>query len=116
MQFSAMTMNMLFPTALPGPSSMKNGFGSRISSGLPFVLTYVVAMLEPTLAGVEARIRQCRVADSIGEPPPHAVVADEEREVAVSGLEVLRRHQRRVRGVRGAREFGHESVAGRDGR
>jgi hypothetical protein len=65
---------------------------------------HLFAVFETTLARCEARCRQWRVADRVGKAAPHAVVTDEQREVAVGSAEVLRRHQRRVCGVRGARE------------
>ena len=58
------------------------------------------------LARGEPVRRQRRVPHCVDEPSPHAVVPDEQREVAVGGAEVLRRHERRVRRVRGAREGG----------
>jgi hypothetical protein len=46
-------INILIPIALPGPSSTKNGFASRIKTGLPLELSYVVTMLVPRLVPVE---------------------------------------------------------------
>ena len=54
----------------------------------------------------EAFCRQRGIPYRVDEPSPHAVVPDEQREIAVGRAEVLCRDQRRVRGVRGARELG----------
>ena len=63
----------------------------------------LVAVLPTTFAAREPVVGQERIGERLHEPTPHAVVADEEREVTVGGPEVLRGHERRVRGVLGAR-------------